>query len=135
MRNRHLRFSCKFVYIRVEHTANPLTSCCREGEVLQIPIAHKDGNYYNFDGELQELIDNNQVLFRYCDKAGNITDESNPNGSLYNIAGITNRRGNVVGMMPHPERAVEKILGSDDGMKIFQSAKRHFLERVKVEKA
>jgi phosphoribosylformylglycinamidine synthase I len=135
MRNRHLRFSCKFVYIRVEHTDNPFTACCREGEVLQIPIAHKDGNYYNFDGELQELIDNNQVLFRYCDKAGNITDESNPNGSLYNIAGITNREGNVVGMMPHPERAVEKILGSDDGMKIFQSAKRHFLERVKVEKA
>lgn len=135
MRNEHLRFSCKFVYLRVELTDNPFTRGCQPGEILKIPIAHKDGNYYNFQGDLEALKENNQILFRYCDKDGNVTKESNPNGSMDNIAGICNREGNVVGMMPHPERAVEKLLGSDDGKKIFQSVIDHFKERVELEKA
>lgn len=134
MRNEHLRFSCKFVYLRVEHTAGPFTNECRPGEILKIPIAHKDGNYYNFQGDLEKLKANNQILFRYCDKDGNINPESNPNGSMYNIGGITNERGNIVGMMPHPERAVEDILGSSDGLKIFLSMRKYIMERVGVEK-
>lgn len=130
MRNDRLRFSCRFVYIRTEHNRNPFTIACRPGDILKIPIAHKDGNYYHFDGDLDELQKNNQVLFRYCDAEGRITKESNPNGSAFNIAGISNRDGNVVGMMPHPERAVERILNSDDGMKIFESIKSHFYFKV-----
>ena len=99
----------------------PFTSSCKVGDVLKIPIAHKDGNYYNFQGDLQRLKDNNQVVFRYCDRQGKITAESNPNGSADNIAGITNREGNVLGMMPHPERAAEDVLGSSDGKKVFDS--------------
>lgn len=133
MRNDHLRFSCKHVYIRVEQTGNPFTLDCSEGEVLRIPIAHKDGNYYNFEGDLAELRKHGRILFRYCDRDGNITEESNPNGSAFNIAGIASPDGNVVGMMPHPERAVEDILGSGDGLKIFQSVRKYLAERVKVE--
>jgi len=135
MRNDHLRFSCKYVYIKVERDDNPFTCDCRPGEILKIPIAHKDGNYYNFQGDLDKLIAGGQVLFRYCDAGGNITKESNPNGSMSNIAGITNEKGNVVGMMPHPERAVEDILGSADGVKIFHSVRKYVKERVRVEKA
>ncbi len=135
LRNKHLRFSCKFVYLRVEQTVCPFTEGCTRGEILKIPIAHKDGNYYNFQGELDELKKNNQIVFRYCDKNGNITMESNPNGSMDNIAGICNLDGNVVGMMPHPERAVEDILGSRDGIKIFQSVVGHFKKSVELEKA
>ena len=134
MRNDHLRFSCKYVYIRVEGTDGPFTNECGPGEILKIPIAHKDGNYYNFQGDLDKLKAGNQILFRYCDREGNITPESNPNGSMYNIAGITNEKGNVVGMMPHPERAVEGILGSADGKKIFLSIRKYIMERVGVEK-
>ncbi len=135
MRNEHLRFSCKFVYLRVERTDCPFTGECTRGEVLKIPIAHKDGNYYNFQGNLDELKKNNQIVFRYCDKYGNFTIESNPNGSMDNIAGICNHDGNVVGMMPHPERAVEDLLGSSDGIKIFQSVVGHFKGSVELEKA
>jgi phosphoribosylformylglycinamidine synthase subunit PurQ / glutaminase len=135
MRNKHLRFSCKYVYLRVEQTDSPFTENCTRGEVLKIPIAHKDGNYYNFQGELDELKKHNQIVFRYCDPKGNITEASNPNGSMDNIAGICNREGNVLGMMPHPERAVEEILGSDDGVKIFRSIVEHFKKRLELEKA
>jgi len=135
MRNDHLRFSCRFVYIKVERNDNPFTRDCRPADILKIPIAHKDGNYYNFRGDLDELAINNQILFRYCDKNGNISDESNPNGSAGNIAGITNRGGNVVGLMPHPERAVESILGSIDGMKIFRSVQKYIREKVVIENA
>ena len=135
MRNDHLRFSCKYIYLRAEQINNPYTCGCTAGDVLKIPIAHKDGNYYNFQADIEELKKHNQILFRYCDAGGNITQESNPNGSLYNIAGICNREGNVAGMMPHPERAVEQILGSADGLKIFHSVKKHFSERVKLESA
>jgi len=134
MRNRHLRFSCKYVYLRVEQNENPFTINARKGDVLKIPIAHKDGNYYNFEGDLDELRRHNQVVFRYCDREGNITDESNPNGSIDNIAGICSREGNVLGMMPHPERAVEDILGSDDGKILFDSIMNFLNKQVYFEK-
>lgn len=123
MRNEHLRFSCKFVHLRVENDSTVFTQACHHGDVLKIPIAHGEGNYYHFDDELKVLEDSGQVAFRYCDSAGNITDEANPNGSAHNIAGVTNREGNVLGMMPHPERVVEDILGSNDGMRIFESVR------------
>ncbi|MCK4572950.1 MAG: phosphoribosylformylglycinamidine synthase subunit PurQ [candidate division Zixibacteria bacterium] len=121
IRNEHLRFSCKYVNLRVENADTSFTRCCEKGERLQIPIAHGDGNYYHFDGEINRLEDNGQVVFRYVNAAGDVTDDANPNGSIANIAGIMNERGNVLGMMPHPERAVEEILGSVDGLKVFES--------------
>ncbi len=123
IRNSHLRFSCKQVYLRVENDATPYTRACKKGEVLKIPIAHGDGNYYDFDGDIKLLEDARQVVFRYVDQQGNATPESNPNGSRENIAGVLNAEGNVLGMMPHPERAVESILGSADGLKLFESLK------------
>jgi phosphoribosylformylglycinamidine synthase len=123
MRNDHLRFSCKYVNLRVENSQTIFTGACSKGEVLRIPIAHGEGNYYNFTGEVSALEDNGQVVFRYVDSSGNTTDGANPNGSINNIAGIINREGNVLGMMPHPERAVETILGSDDGLKVFESVR------------
>lgn len=123
MRNRHLRFSCKFVYLRVEKSDNRFTGASAVGNVLKIPIAHGEGNYYFQDDRIRQLEENGQVLFRYCDRAGNVTDEANPNGSINNIAGIINREGNVLGMMPHPERAVEEIIGSTDGLEIFESVR------------
>lgn len=121
IRNDHLRFSCKQVYIRVENNQTSFTSACRPGELLKIPIAHAEGNYYNFDGDIKTLEDNNHVLFRYVSADGQVSEAGNPNGSINNIAGIINKEGNVVGMMPHPERAVEEILGSTDGLKLFES--------------
>jgi len=135
MRNNHLRFSCKFIYLRVENNENPFTTACRVGEVLKIPIAHKDGNFYHFTSDIEDLIKNRQILFRYCDPDGAITEESNPNGSLFNIGGICNKEGNVAGMMPHPERAVEDILGSSSGLKIFQSIIKSLTEGVRSEVA
>ncbi len=123
IRNSHLRFSCKYVYLRVENNATSFTGAASRGEVLKIPIAHGEGNYYHFDGEIKSLEDNGQVVFRYVDPDGNVTDEANPNGSINNIAGITNEQGNVLGMMPHPERAVEDILGSADGLKVLESVR------------
>ena len=121
IRNKSLRFSCKHVYIRVENILSPFTAVCEQGQVLKIPIAHGDGNYYHFDHEINDLEDSGQILFRYVNSSGVATDESNPNGSRHDIAGITNKQGNVLGMMPHPERAVEEILGSTDGLMIFRS--------------
>ncbi len=126
MRNSHLRFACKHVYLRVEDYNTPFTIACPRGKVLKIPIAHTDGNYYNFQPDLEDLEKNGQILFRYATADGRITPGANPNGSLLNIAGITNREGNILGMMPHPERAVEKIIGSDDGLSIFKSLVTHF---------
>lgn len=126
MRNRHLRFSCKYVYIRTERADTAFTGTCQQHEVLRIPIAHGEGNYFYHADQIKHLEDNNQVLFRYCDERGQVTPESNPNGSVNNIAGIVNAEGNVLGMMPHPERAVEPILGSEDGLKILESV-RHAL--------
>jgi len=123
IRNSHLRFSCKYVNLRVENAGTPFTGACRQGDVLRIPIAHGDGNYYNFDGDISELENSGRVVFRYVDHRGEVTGEANPNGSINNIAGIINAEGNVLGMMPHPERAVELILGSDDGLKVFESVR------------
>ncbi|MGI6702964.1 MAG: phosphoribosylformylglycinamidine synthase subunit PurQ [Clostridia bacterium] len=121
LRNNSMKFVCENVYIRTENASTPFTKLCGEGQVLKIPIAHGDGNYYVDDRTLKDMEQNNQVVFRYCDAEGEATAESNPNGSLQNIAGICNREGNVVGMMPHPERCMEEILGNRDGTVIFKS--------------
>ncbi|MEW5795844.1 MAG: phosphoribosylformylglycinamidine synthase subunit PurQ [Candidatus Zixiibacteriota bacterium] len=121
IRNAHLRFSGKFVCIRVEDDSTPFTCECRKGEVLKVPIAHGEGSYCHLDEDIRRLEDAGQVVFRYVDSSGRVTGTANPNGSLNNIAGIRNAEGNVLGMMPHPERAVEEILGSVDGLKVFRS--------------
>jgi phosphoribosylformylglycinamidine synthase subunit PurQ / glutaminase len=120
-RNEHLRFVCRDVWIRAENSDTPFTSLLEEGEVLRIPIAHGEGNYYADEAVLDELEQNDQVLFRYCDEEGRVTAEANPNGSARNIAAICNRERNVLGMMPHPERCSEEVLGNTDGVKIFRS--------------
>ncbi len=121
MRNNHLQYRCQWVHLRVENTSLPFTCQCQEGQLLRIPISHYDGNYYADENTLRELEANSRVAFRYCSPGGEITEEANPNGSMHNVAGIVNREGNVLGMMPHPERACEGILGGIDGSLIFQS--------------
>jgi phosphoribosylformylglycinamidine synthase len=122
LRNRGLKFLCQQVYVRVEQTDTPFTSACRKGQVLQIPIAHGEGNYFAEPGVIARLEANRQVIFRYTTAAGELSDAANPNGSIAAIAGLCNERRNVVGLMPHPERACESILGSADGLLMFQSA-------------
>lgn len=120
-KNKSLKFCCKDVYLRVENVNIPFTLKYEEGQVIRIPIAHSEGNYYCSDDILCELRENNQIVFKYCDKLGRATDETNPNGSVANIAGICNKNGNVLGMMPHPERCAEKILGCEEGRLLFES--------------
>jgi phosphoribosylformylglycinamidine synthase len=115
------RFICKNVFIRTETDESLITSKLRVGQVLNIPIAHGEGRYYADEHTLKELEDKNRVLFRYCNASGEITDDANPNGSLNNIAGICNAGRNVFGMMPHPERAADSLLGNTDGLFIFRS--------------
>lgn len=129
LRNISLRFVCKYIYIRVEENSTPFTNRCQQNQVLKIPVAHTDGNYYISEKGLKELKDNNQIVFRYCDPEGNLDPNYNPNGALDNIAGICNREKNVLGMMPHPERCGEKILGSEDGRYIFESLVNFIKER------
>ncbi len=119
--NRSLRFICDWTYIRVERTDTPFTAAMRKGDVLRIPIAHFEGNYFAPRDELMKLEAAGRVVFRYCNAEGEVTDDSNPNGSANNIAAVANEAGNVLGMMPHPERASEKLLGSEDGRRIFDS--------------
>ncbi|MBI2957533.1 MAG: phosphoribosylformylglycinamidine synthase subunit PurQ [Chloroflexi bacterium] len=119
--NSHLQFRCQWVHLRVENAALPFSTRCRKGQVLRIPISHYDGNYYADEATLDELEQDSRIAFRYCDPSGEPTIESNPNGSLHNIAGIVNRQHNVLGMMPHPERACEDLLGGTDGNLLFQS--------------
>jgi phosphoribosylformylglycinamidine synthase len=121
LRNRDLKFHCEYVTVRVERTDTPFTSRCTAGQVLRIPIAHGEGNYYAPPEVLEKLNACGQVVFRYADAHGDTTDEANPNGSLENIAGICNEQRNVVGLMPHPERACESALGSADGLVILES--------------
>jgi phosphoribosylformylglycinamidine synthase subunit PurQ / glutaminase len=121
LRNSGLKFVCKHVHLRTEKVETPFTSLCTQGQLLRIPIAHNEGNFFVEPEELEELKRNNQIVFRYVDENGEATPEANPNGSIDNIAGVINRRGNVLGMMPHPERAVEDLLDSHDGLIIFQS--------------
>lgn len=120
LRNDKLRFVCDFVYLKAINPTSMFTSCCKD-KTLKIPIAHNEGNYYVDDPILNELEVNQQILLRYCSADGQITPEHNPNGSRDNIAGVMNKQGNIFGLMPHPERASEKLLGSDDGKYIFQS--------------
>jgi phosphoribosylformylglycinamidine synthase len=124
LRNERLSFSCRFVNVRVEQTSSLFTGECAPGEVLRIPIAHGEGNYFVDEATHRRLEANNQILFRYCAPDGSRNPESNPNGSLGDIAGIVNERGNVMGMMPHPERAVDALLGPTDGRKILGSVLR-----------
>jgi len=121
LRNKTLRFICKYVHLRVENERTPFTNLYNAGQVLRMPIAHGDGNYYCDEETLAKLESNAQIVFRYCDEFGNITEDANPNGSVANIAGICNERRNVLGMMPHPERCSEKILGSSDGLLLWES--------------
>jgi len=121
LRNRNLHFICKYVNLKVENTKTPFSNLYKDNQVVQIPIAHNEGNYYIDEEGLRELEENNQVVFRYSDPDGNVTEQANPNGALSNIAGIINKNGNVLGMMPHPERCSESELGFSDGLYIFQS--------------
>lgn len=121
LRNQSLKFICQYVNLRVESNETPFTNQCVNGEVLRIPIAHNEGAYFADQTTLEALRANQQVVFSYCDDAGRVVEEANPNGALENIAGIVNDRGNVLGMMPHPERCSEEMLGSSDGLKIFRS--------------
>ena len=121
IRNRSLQFRCEHVYLKVAAPESPFTSSVPEGKLLRIPIAHGEGNYFCDANTLETLEANKQILFQYVDAEGDATDHANPNGSLANIAGLCNEAGNVAGMMPHPERAAESILGSADGRLIFES--------------
>ena len=120
-RNQHLEYRCQWTNLRTERTDTPFTSRCHTGQVLRVPVSHGEGNYYADDKVLAQLEEEGRVLFRYCEATGEATDDANPNGSAHNIAGIVNSQGNVLGMMPHPERSCEDLLGSTDGNFIFQS--------------
>jgi phosphoribosylformylglycinamidine synthase len=124
LRNRGLKFRCEHVHVRVEQLDTPFTSACRVGQVLRIPIAHGEGNYFADPETVARVEQNRQVVFRYTSASGEATDEANPNGSVAGIAGLCNERRNVVGLMPHPERACELALGSGDGLVIFESVVR-----------
>jgi phosphoribosylformylglycinamidine synthase I len=121
LRNRSLRFVCKYVHLRVENCETPFTNAFERGQVVRIPIAHSDGNYFGDEDTITELEGANRVVFRYCNPGGELEDGHNPNGSQNFIAGISNPEGNVLGMMPHPERATTDLLGSADGRLVFQS--------------
>ncbi|MBA3240770.1 MAG: phosphoribosylformylglycinamidine synthase subunit PurQ [Acidobacteria bacterium] len=121
IRNRDLHFICRHVHVRAETSDTPFTSEVKEGEVLHLPVAHAEGNYVCDDATLAELEREGRVVFRYCDERGEVSEASNPNGSRSSIAGICSRARNVLGLMPHPERACEDLLGSSDGRDIFRS--------------
>lgn len=121
VRNRDLQFHCEQVLLKTNHFDTPFTSKIPRDKILKIPVAHGEGCYFADESTLEKLKANRQILWQYCDAAGNLTDAANPNGSLLNIAGICNERRNVAGLMPHPDRASETILGSDDGKWIFES--------------
>jgi phosphoribosylformylglycinamidine synthase I len=121
LRNRDLKFHCEHVRVRVEQTDTPFTSRAAAGQVLRLPIAHGEGNYFVDASTLEQLESSRRIIFRYCDDAGRVAESANPNGSLRNIAGICSEGRNIVGLMPHPERACESPLGSEDGRVLFDS--------------
>ena len=121
LRNRDLKFHCEHIWVRTEQTDTPFTAGASSGQVLKLPIAHGEGNYFAEPDVIRALESSGRIVFRYCDPSGQVTDASNPNGSLNNIAGICNEARNVVGLMPHPERACEAALGSADGRVMFES--------------
>jgi phosphoribosylformylglycinamidine synthase subunit PurQ / glutaminase len=124
IRNRKLKFICEYEHVRVETTDSPFTNACKKGQVLRLPIAHGEGNYFAEPQVIEQIKREDRVVLRYCDKDGKITEAANPNGSLDNIAGICNEGRNVFGLMPHPERASEEALGCEDGRLIFESILR-----------
>jgi len=126
IKNESLKFVCKDVYLNIENKENIFTKSIRQN-LLKIPIAHGEGNYFTDEVTLKELEDNNQILFRYVSSDGIINSESNPNGSFMNIAGILNKKKNVMGLMPHPERCCNPLLGDTDGSLIFKSVAKHFI--------
>ena len=126
IRNNCVQFRCEWVNLRVEDSTNNFVSQCETGQVLIVPISHGEGNYYADQETINAMMDNNQIVFRYCDEFGEVTEESNPNGSFNNIAGIINKNRNVLGMMPHPERCCEAELGGKDGLYIFESIMKNF---------
>ena len=134
IRNRSLQFRCEQVYLKTLTTDSPFTNRIPEGKLLKIPIAHGEGCYFADEETLNKLKANKQILWQYCNAQGDVTEQANPNGSLWNIAGICNERRNVAGLMPHPERACEAILGSADGRLIFESL-IHALQSKAVPKA
>ena len=123
IRNINLKFICKNITVKVTNNKTNFTSKTNRNSVLEIPIAHNEGNYFANKDLINELEDNNQIVLQYCDASGNITEQCNPNGSIKNIAGIVNKKGNVFGLMPHPERAADELLGGMDGSLIFKSLK------------
>ncbi len=122
LRNRSVKFQCEHVHLRVEQIDTPFTAACRLGQVLRVPIAHGEGNYFAPPDVIARLEANRQIVFRYTSAAGELTEQANPNGSVAAIAGLCNEARNVVGLMPHPERACESALGSADGLSVFESA-------------
>lgn len=128
MRNQQLQFRCEWIYLRTENSGTAVTRVLQPGQVLRVPIAHGEGNYFADQQTVSDLEAGNQIIFRYCDNQGRITAEANPNGSTGNIAAIMNRSGNVFGMMPHPERCSEAELGGTDGLYVWNS----ILQRVAV---
>jgi phosphoribosylformylglycinamidine synthase I len=127
--NEYPKFRCQWTNLRVETADTPFTSKFKKGELIKMPIAHMEGKFYSEEENLAELDEQNQVVFRYVDENGKVADAANPNGSLENIAGIVNASRNILGLMPHPERASESILGSDDGLRIFESMADYITEK------
>ncbi|WP_029552027.1 phosphoribosylformylglycinamidine synthase I [Thermocrinis jamiesonii] len=121
LKNENLRFVCKDVFLRVENNSTPFTKKLEKGDVIRLPIAHAEGRYYVPEEELREMERRGQVLFRYCQEDGTVSQDANPNGSVGNIAGICNKEFNVFGLMPHPERACEDLLGYHDGLLLWYS--------------
>jgi phosphoribosylformylglycinamidine synthase len=130
VRNKGIKFVSRMVPVRVDENDTPFTRACTPGQILHLPIAHGEGNYYAAPEVVSELETNRQVVFRYTDEAGHPCEPGNPNGSVNHIAGICNRARNVVGLMPHPERACEPSLGSADGRLVLASVVEHFADRV-----
>uniref|UniRef100_A0A831WZL7 Phosphoribosylformylglycinamidine synthase subunit PurQ n=1 Tax=Thermorudis peleae TaxID=1382356 RepID=A0A831WZL7_9BACT len=124
LRNASLSFECAWVHVRVENDRTPWTRALAPGTILRLPIAHGEGRYYADDATLERLEREGRVVFRYVDADGRVTPEANPNGSLNNIAGVCNERGNVVGLMPHPERAYDRLIGGDDGLQVLSAVLR-----------
>jgi len=134
MKNRDLKFHCHEVHLKVGTADSPFTNLYREGEVIKMPIAHGLGNYYADTAMIEKLKSEDRIVFYYSDEKGNITDDANPNGSAANIAGILNEGRNVLGMMPHPERCAEEILGNTDGKRLFTSILEHLEGRTQIGK-
>lgn len=135
VRNRSLQFRCETIFLKIPTADSPFTSEVPEGRLLRVPIAHGEGCYFADDEALAKLRADDQILFQYATETGDLTDEANPNGSLLNIAGICNEGRNVCGMMPHPERASENVLGADDGRRVFESMLRHLEAKTGVGQA